>query len=119
MKKQIICFLALFYALTCGAYAYDYPSKGKKLHYEFKNEAIAFVGCKHKGDRGVLHCYDLKTNTMWEVDNPWLTHHDHEGTPMHHPDKSSGSTYSSTSGLSPREQLGRQAEIHSSTQDEA
>ena len=31
----------------------------------------------------------------------------------------SRSTYRSTSGLSPREQLERQAEFHSSTQDEA
>lgn len=82
MRRKIICFLALFLAITISASAYDYPSKGKKLHYQFKNEAIAFVGCKHKGDRGVLHCYDLQTNTMWEVGNPWLNHHDHEGMPL-------------------------------------
>ena len=34
------------------------------------------------------------------------------------PEKPTGSTYSSTSGLSPHEQLGRQAEFHSSTQHE-
>ena len=38
--------------------------------------------------------------------------------PVHHLEKPTGSTYSSTSGLSPREQLGRQAEFHSSTQHE-
>ena len=63
MKRKIICFYVFFLAITLSAYAYDYPSKGKKLHYEFKHEEIAFTGCKHKGDRGVLHCYDLKTNT--------------------------------------------------------
>ena len=40
-------------------------------------------------------------------------------TPLHHPEKLEGSKYSLTSGLSPREQLKRQAEFHSSTQDEA
>ena len=34
-------------------------------------------------------------------------------------DKTAGSTYNSTGGLSSREQLERQAEFHSSTQDEA
>ena len=40
-------------------------------------------------------------------------------TPVHRPEKPEGSTDSSKSGLSPREQLERQAEIHSSTEDEA
>ena len=40
-------------------------------------------------------------------------------TPVHRPEKPAGSTHSSTSGLSLREQLERQAEIHSSTEDEA
>ena len=34
-------------------------------------------------------------------------------TPMHHPEKPTGSTHSSTRGLSPRAQLERQAEFHS------
>ena len=40
-------------------------------------------------------------------------------TPVHRPEKPVGSTLSSTSGLSLREQLERQGEIHSSTEDEA
>ena len=40
-------------------------------------------------------------------------------TPVHRPEKPAGSTLSSTSGLSLREQLERQGEIHSSTKDEA
>ena len=40
-------------------------------------------------------------------------------TPMHHLQETAGSKYSSTSGLSPREQLQRQAEFHSSTKAEA
>ena len=40
-------------------------------------------------------------------------------TPVHRPEKPAGSTLSSTSGLSLREQLERQGEIHSSTIDEA
>ena len=40
-------------------------------------------------------------------------------TPMHHPEKPTGSKYSLTSGLSPHEHLERQAEFHASTQDEA
>ena len=40
-------------------------------------------------------------------------------TPVHRPEKPAGSTLSSTSGLSLREQLERQGEIHSSTEDEA
>ena len=40
-------------------------------------------------------------------------------TPVHHPEEPTGSTHSSTSGQSHREQLERQAEFHSSTQDEA
>ena len=40
-------------------------------------------------------------------------------TPVHHPEKPAGSSHSSTSGLSPREQLEKQAEFHSSTQDDA
>ena len=40
-------------------------------------------------------------------------------TPVHHPEKTAGSKYSSTSGLSPREHLDRQVEFHASTQDEA
>ena len=40
-------------------------------------------------------------------------------TPMHRPEKPAGSTLSSTSGLPLREQLERQGEIHSSTEDEA
>ena len=40
-------------------------------------------------------------------------------SPVHHPEKPSGSTYSSTSGLSPCEQHEREAEFHFSTQDEA
>ena len=40
-------------------------------------------------------------------------------TPVHRPEKPAGSTLSSTSGLSLCEQLKRQAEIHSSTEDEA
>ena len=46
----------------------------------------------------------------------------HEGalTPLLHLlEKASGSKYNSTSGLSPREQLERQVEFHSSTEDEA
>ena len=46
----------------------------------------------------------------------------HEGalTPwLHRPEKPTGSKYNSTSGMSPREQLGSQGEFHSSTQDEA
>ena len=46
----------------------------------------------------------------------------HEGalTPwLHRLEKVTGSKYNSTSGLSPHEQLERQAEFHSSTQDEA
>ena len=39
--------------------------------------------------------------------------------PVHHLQKPTGSTYSSTSGLSPREQLERQVKLHSFTQDEA
>ena len=38
---------------------------------------------------------------------------------LHHPEKSAGSKYNSTSGLSPQDQLQRQAEFHSSTQNEA
>ena len=40
-------------------------------------------------------------------------------TPVHCLEKTAGSTHSSTSGLSLLEQLERQAEFHSSTQDEA
>ena len=40
-------------------------------------------------------------------------------TPMHHPENPASSKYSSTCGLSPREQHERQAEFHASTQDEA
>ena len=40
-------------------------------------------------------------------------------TPMHCLEKTAGSTHSSPSGLSLREQLERQGEIHSSTEDEA
>ena len=46
----------------------------------------------------------------------------HEGTltpQLHHSEKATGFKYNSTSGLSPHEQLERQAEFHSSTQDEA
>ena len=38
--------------------------------------------------------------------------------PVHRPEKPAGYKHSSTSGLSPREQLDRQVEFHSSTQDE-
>ena len=38
---------------------------------------------------------------------------------LHHPEKPADSKYNSTSCLSPREQLERQEEFHSSTQDEA
>ena len=38
-------------------------------------------------------------------------------TPVHRPENPAGSTLSSTSGLSLREQLERQGEIHSSTED--
>ena len=40
-------------------------------------------------------------------------------TPVHRPETLAGSTHSSTRGLRPPEQLERQAEFHSSTQDEA
>ena len=40
-------------------------------------------------------------------------------TPGYRPEKPAGTTHSSRSDLSPREQLERQAEFHSSTQDEA
>ena len=40
-------------------------------------------------------------------------------TPVHRPEKPAGSTDSLISGLSPREQLKRQVEIHFSTEDEA
>ena len=40
-------------------------------------------------------------------------------TPVHDSVKAAGSTHSSTRGLSSHEQLERQAEFHSSTQDEA
>ena len=40
-------------------------------------------------------------------------------TLVHRAEKPAGSTHSSTSGLSPREPLERQAEIHSSTEDKA
>ena len=40
-------------------------------------------------------------------------------TPVHCLEKTAGSAHSSTSGLSLLEQLERQAEFHSSTQDEA
>ena len=40
-------------------------------------------------------------------------------TPVHRTEKPAGSTYSSTSCLSPCEQLESQSEFHSSTQDEA
>ena len=39
--------------------------------------------------------------------------------PVHRPEKPAGSKYSLTNGLSPREQLERQAEFHSSMQDES
>ena len=39
--------------------------------------------------------------------------------PVHSPEKPTDSTHSSTSGLSLLEQLERQAEFHSSTQDDA
>src|SRR5574340_159241 len=39
--------------------------------------------------------------------------------PVHRSEKTPGSKYSSTSGLSPRGHLERQAEFHASTQDEA
>src|SRR5574341_557960 len=40
-------------------------------------------------------------------------------SPVNRPEKPPGSKYSSTSGLSPRGHLERQAEFHASTQDEA
>ena len=40
-------------------------------------------------------------------------------TLVHRPEKPAGYKHSLTSGLSPREQLEKQAEFHSSTQDEA
>ena len=46
----------------------------------------------------------------------------HEGalTPkLHRPKKAAGSKYNSTSGLSPRDELQRQVELHSLTQNEA
>ena len=39
-------------------------------------------------------------------------------TPVHRPEKPAGYKHSSTSGLSAHEQLERQVEFHSSTQDE-
>jgi hypothetical protein len=41
--------------------------------------------------------------------SPWL----------HPPEKDADSKYSSTSGMTPHEQLERQGEFHASTQDEA
>ena len=38
---------------------------------------------------------------------------------LHPPEKDADSKYNSTSGLTPHEQLERQAEFHASTQDEA
>ena len=46
-------------------------------------------------------------------ESPW------QRTPGYLPEKPAGTTHSSRSDLSPREQLERQAEFHSSTQDEA
>ena len=61
-------------------------------------------------------CPDTSSNaTLWMKSQ-------HEGgtdTPVHHPEKPAGSKYSSRSGMSPIEKLGRQAEFHSSTQGEA
>ena len=51
----------------------------------------------------------------------WMkSQHEEALTPqLHSPDKFAGSKYNSTSGPSPREQLERQAEFHSSTQEDA
>ena len=61
-------------------------------------------------------CPDTSSNvTLWMKSQ-------HEGalTPqLHHPEKSTGSKYNLTSGLSPQDQLQRQVELHSLTQNEA
>lgn len=71
MKRKIVAFLTLLLAVIYVADAENFPSKGKVLHYRFKERYITFEGRKDARDRGVLHCYDLKQGKMWDVGNPW------------------------------------------------
>ena len=65
-------------------------------------------------DKNPMQGHLFGCNPVNEVTTPRGT-----DTPVHRPEKHTGSKYSSTNGLPPREQLERQAEFHASTQDEA
>ena len=65
-------------------------------------------------DKNLMHGQLFECNPVDEVATRSGT-----DTPVHGPEKPLDSKYSSTSGLSPREKLERQAEFHASTQDEA
>ena len=65
-------------------------------------------------DKNPMPGHLFERHTVDEVATPMGT-----DTPVHHSEKPTGSKYSSTSGLSPREHLERQAEFHASTQGEA
>ena len=74
---------------------------------------------RHQFTRPLLirtRCPDTSLNvTLW-----MRSQHQGALTPqLHHLEKPTGSKYNSTSGLSPHQQLERQAEFHCSTQDEA
>ena len=68
----------------------------------------------------------LKDELLRSVDAQYATGEEwrnnsrkNEEAAVHRSEKTPGSKYSSTSGLSPRGHLERQAEFHASTQDEA
>ena len=65
-------------------------------------------------DKNPMPGHLFECNTVDEVGTQRGT-----DNPVHGREKPAGSKYSSTTGLSPREQLEQQAEFHASTQDEA
>jgi len=85
MERKKLIILSLLIAIVSPAFAFPYscPSQGKVLHYTFKNKSIYFDGRQSVGDRGVLHCYDLSQDRMWEIGNPWSSRFpDKEGLPL-------------------------------------
>lgn len=71
MKRILFFVLAVVLACSQDVYARTFPSNGKRIHYQFSKQEIRFEGRKSLDDKGLLRCYDLRSDSMWAVGRPW------------------------------------------------
>ena len=104
--------LTLRFTFTSSAAARSPSSRPFEVHHLISK--VQGLECSQKENTVLSSEHGAEPQPQWNLEGQMINCFNQEA-----PEKTPGSKYSATSGLSPRGHLERQAEFHDSTQDEA